>query len=174
MRDAESRLDEQGNNKDGSEAKGMPIMLQQQYRMHPALLRSLTSRWQHMRRKHVALARNAKHLWPDTVIGKPQEGLKIGRPMWNSDVNSFGSMGTNNVFLGSHEGGDSTFTHQPQAPHAAGHGHAAKVPHAAGNTHAAQRRTPVATATLPTQYAPQGYGNLAGNPVVSPYMSVFH
>ena len=152
MRDKESGLDEQGNNKDGSEAKGMPIMLQQQYRMHPALRLSLPSR-----RQHVSLARNAKNLWPDTVISKPQAGLKMGRPVWNSDLNSFGSMGTN-VFLGSHEGGFSTFTHQPQATHAAGHGHADKE----------------AKATTTTNYAPQGYGDPAGKPVVSPYMSVFH
>ena len=157
MRDKESGLDEQGNNKDGSEAKGMPIMLQQQYRMHPALLRSLPSRWQHMRRQHVSLARNAKDLWPDTVIGKPQAGLKMGRPVWNSDLNSFGSTRTNNDFLGLHGGGDTTFTHQQQAPHAAGHGHAAKAPHAAGHGH-----------------APQGYGNPDENDIVSPYMSVFH
>jgi len=59
MRDKEHTLDESGNPTDGSEAKARPMMLQQQYRMHPAVRRALPSRWQHMRRQHIALAREA-------------------------------------------------------------------------------------------------------------------
>ncbi len=59
MRDKEHNLDESGNPTDGSEAKARPMMLQQQYRMHPAVRRALLSRWQHMRRQHLALARES-------------------------------------------------------------------------------------------------------------------
>ena len=57
MREKEHNLDENGNPADGSEAKARPMMLQQQYRMHPAVRKALPARWQHMRRSHVALAR---------------------------------------------------------------------------------------------------------------------
>eukprot|EP00802_Teleaulax_amphioxeia_P028797 Tamp_30612.p1 GENE.Tamp_30612~~Tamp_30612.p1 ORF type:complete len:211 (-),score=37.38 Tamp_30612:94-669(-) len=58
MRNTESHLDAEGNAKDGSEAKGRPMILsQQQYRAHPAVRRALPARWQHMRRAHRALAR---------------------------------------------------------------------------------------------------------------------
>lgn len=58
MRDREHELDEEGNPKDGSEAKARPMLLHE-YRMHPALRRSLPARWQHMRQSHRALAHEA-------------------------------------------------------------------------------------------------------------------
>jgi len=64
-----------------------------------------------------------KQLWPSSPIAGsggnagPQE-KKYGRPVFNSDM-PVDPMGTNGVFFGSHQGGDSSFTHQPQAngPH---------------------------------------------------------
>ena len=56
MRDKEHLLDEEGNPKDGSEAKAKPMMLHE-YRMQPAIRRALPARWQHMRRSHLALAK---------------------------------------------------------------------------------------------------------------------
>jgi hypothetical protein len=100
-----------------------------------------------MQMKHYAEPTAARRLWPGSVIGKPQAGMKSGRPVWNSDMDSFGTMGTNGVFLGSHEGGDSSFTHQPQAP-----------PRAASQSH----------------YSSQSTGSTAGKQTVSPYMTVFH
>jgi hypothetical protein len=60
MRDTEHNLDEEGNPKDGSEAKAVPMMLHE-YRMQPAMRRALPARWQHMRRSHLELARQAGH-----------------------------------------------------------------------------------------------------------------
>jgi hypothetical protein len=73
-------------------------------------------------------ASKARQLWPDTVIGKPQAGRAAARPVWNSDMPT-SPMGTNGVFLGSHQGGDSSFSNQQHMPRAAGHGPA---PAAAG------------------------------------------
>ena len=58
MRAKEHSLDELGKSKEQSAAKGMPMMLRQ-YRMHPAVRRALPARWQHMRRAHRVLAREA-------------------------------------------------------------------------------------------------------------------
>lgn len=58
MRDVEHNLDEEGNPTDGSEAKAVPMMLHE-YRMQPAVRRALPARWQHMRRSHLELARQA-------------------------------------------------------------------------------------------------------------------
>lgn len=58
MRNRESELDEEGNAKEGSEDKARPMLLHE-YRMHPALRRSLPARWQHMRKSHMALASEA-------------------------------------------------------------------------------------------------------------------
>jgi len=60
MRDKEHTLDENGNPADGSEAKAQPMMLHE-YRMQPAVHRALPARWQHMRRSHLALARQSAH-----------------------------------------------------------------------------------------------------------------
>jgi len=112
-------------------------------------------------------AQQPKQLWPSSVIagsGPQANTYKSARPVFNSDMPT-GPMGTNGVFLGSHQGGDSTFS-----SHGAPQGY---VPHAAPPRASAAPRA--APADHMNANAPAGRAN-GGNaqPVVSPYMSVTH
>jgi len=58
--------------------------------------------------------RAPKQLWPASPIGQVGAGQASARPVMQSDA-PVGPMGTNGVFLGSHQGGDSSFS----SPHGA-------------------------------------------------------
>ena len=72
-----------------------------------------------MQMKHTRFnpsANKPKQLWPSSVIagsGPQAPAAQSARPVWQSDM-PVSPMGTNGVFLGSHQGGDSSFSHGPQ------------------------------------------------------------
>jgi len=123
-----------------------------------------------MQMKHTRVLQ-PKQLWPSSVIagsGPQSKTYKSARPVFNSDMPT-GPMGTNGVFLGSHQGGDSTFSNQyhamPQGP----------VPHSAASRPTAPRAAPAVqmNANTPMGGSRSNYGG-AAKIIVSPYMSVTH
>jgi len=66
-----------------------------------------------MQMKHTR-AKEPRQLWPSSVIagsGPQAPAQQSARPVFNSDMPT-SPMGTNGVFLGSHQGGDSSFSSQ--------------------------------------------------------------
>jgi hypothetical protein len=63
----EHGLDEFGNRAPTGD-KARPMMLHE-YRTHPAILRALPARWQHMRRSHLYLARQSAEATKHPVVG---------------------------------------------------------------------------------------------------------
>jgi len=91
-------------------------------------------------------ATEPRQLWPSSVIagsGPQAPAQQSARPVFSSDMPT-SPMGTNGVFLGSHQGGDSSFSSQG-APH---------------------------QATAPTQRRAGGF--VSSKPNESPYMRVTH
>ena len=104
-----------------------------------------------MKHTHPA-SKQPKQLWPSSVIAGsgPQAPVQqSARPVFNSDTPT-SPMGTNGVFLGSHQGGDSSFSHYGGAPHGG-----------------------LPNANAPNQRHPGSFGR-GGKPNESPYLSITH